>query len=248
MPKAGINMDSNNKPLIILGTNISLYKQIEVCENNGIEIAGIIDSDYFGNTERFCGLPIIDTEKSFEDTAKVDFYKQNFNFFCATNWSPEPSPVFIRNREKRKNLIDIIDRLELDCINIIDKFARVSKYAKLGKGCFIDGNVMVEPECVVGDFVSIYANAEVGHHAHVGRNCVLQRGSAVAGHVTLEDDVFFSAEVHATKTHVTFGRGTFIQEFVYIRRGTVPNEVVEQFGVNQRRVYHPFYIEDNHEG
>ena len=246
MPKAGINM--GNKPLILLGTNVALYKQIEVCENTGIEIAGIIDSDYFGNTEKFCGQNVIDTEESFKDLAKLSFYKENFNFFCAVNWSPELQPVQIRNREKRKKLIDMIDNLELNCINIIDKFARVSKYAKLGKGCFIDGNAMVEPEAVIGDFVSLYANCEVGDHANIGRNCVLQRGSAVAGHVTLENDVFFSAEVHATKPHMTFGQGTFLKEFVYIRRGTVPNEVVEQFGANQKRVYHPFYIEDNHEG
>jgi hypothetical protein len=99
----------DNKPLILLGTNIALYKQIEVCENNGIEIAGIIDSDYFGNTEKFCGQTVIDTEESFKDLEKSSYYKENFNFFCAVNWSPELQSVQIRNREKRKKLIDMID-------------------------------------------------------------------------------------------------------------------------------------------
>jgi carbonic anhydrase/acetyltransferase-like protein (isoleucine patch superfamily) len=237
----------NNKPLILLGSNSVLYKQIEVCEDNGIEIAGIIDSDYFGNTERLCDLPIIDTEKSFNDPVKLNFYKQNFNFFCATNWVPFKDPVSIRNKEKRKNLIDMIDLLELDCINLIDKFARVSKYAKLGKGCFIDGNAMIEPGCIIHDFVNIYANCEVGDNANIGRNSVMQRGAGVGGGVTLENEVYFSAEVHAPKNNITFSQGTFIHEFVYIRRGTVPNEIVEQFSANQKRVYHPFYIEDNYE-
>lgn len=238
----------NNKPLILLGSNSVLYKQIEVCENNGIEIAGIIDSDYFGNTEQLCGLPIIDTEKSFEDLTKLNFYKQNFNFFCAANWIPLTDPISIRNKEKRKNLINMIDKLELNCINLIDKFARVSKYAKLGKGCFIDGNVMIEPGCIIHDFVNIYANCEVGDYANIGRNCVLQRGVGIGGGVTLENDVYFSTRVGASKNNTTFSQGTFIHEFVYIRRGTVPNEIVEQFSVNQKRVYHPFYVEDNHEG
>lgn len=229
-----------NRPLIFLGSNSSLRKQIEVCEEQGIEIFGIIDSDYFGNTQELNGLPVVDTEESFSDPIKVEFYKNNYNFFCATNWIPIQDPVSVRNREKRNRLLNLIEQLELNCINIIDKSARISRHARLGKGCFIDGNVMIEHDCDIGDFVNIYANTEIGHHVRIGKNCVLQRRVGLAGDITLEDDVYFSCAALALKNGVVYSRGTFVHEAVYIRRGTVPDEIVGQFSPNQKRVHHPF--------
>ena len=236
-----------DKPLIFLGSNVALLKQIEVCEDNGIEIFGIIDSQYFGNTNKIGGIPVIDTEESFNDPIKCNFYKNNFNFFCATNWIPVQDPIFIRNREKRNKLIDLIDKFNLNCINIINKSARISKYAKLGKGCFIDGNVMIEPGCCIGDFVSIYASCEIGHNSTIGRNSVLQRRVGIAGDVTIKNDVYFSCASMALKNGVTYNQGTFVHEAVYIRRGTVENEIIHQFSINQKRVYHPFIHDNNYE-
>ncbi len=236
-----------DKPLIFLGSSFSILKQIEVCEENGIEIFGIIDSDYFGNQDKFNGISIIDTEESFRDPVKCDFYKKNFNFFCATNWIPVQDHVSIRNKIKRDNYINLIDKLGLDCVNIINQSARISKYARLGKGCFIDGNVMIEPGCGIGDFVNIYSNCEIGHNTAIGRNSVLQRRVGIAADTIIENDVYFACASMALKNGVTYGAGTFIHEAVYIRRGTVAGEIVQQFAGNQKRVYHPFIQTEDHE-
>ena len=60
-------------------------KFTEICEDAGITVHGIIDNDYFGNTDYIDDIPVIDTEFSFSDLEKLKYYRDNFNFFCATN-------------------------------------------------------------------------------------------------------------------------------------------------------------------
>jgi hypothetical protein len=168
-------INNKDKPLIFLGSSHTMYKQTEVCEKLGIKIFGVIDSDYFGNTEKICDLPVVDSQDSFNDPIKLNFYKDNFNFFCAVNWTPESNKILVRNKQKRKELIDLIDQYKLNCISIVDPRARISKHAKLGFGCFIVGDVMLELHVIVDNFVNIYCNNDVGHGSYIGRNCVIQR-------------------------------------------------------------------------
>ncbi|NDB85112.1 MAG: hypothetical protein EB127_20780 [Alphaproteobacteria bacterium] len=51
-----------------------------------------------------------------------------------------------------------------------------------------------------------------------------------------EDNVYFSPMVKALKGGVTFGENTFIQEGIYIRRGTIRNEIVALGQGNSKRV------------
>jgi hypothetical protein len=51
--------------------------------------------------------------------------------------------------------------------------------------------------------------------------------------------------VKAFKSGAVFGRGSFIHEGIYIRRGTIENEVVSMNGANTKRVIN--YITDNQE-
>ncbi len=230
------HFNNTSKPLIFLGSSVALYKQLEVCENVGISVHGIIDQDYYRNTEHLCDLPVIDGQDCFKDPERLNYYRENFNFFCATNWTPESSLVQIRNREKRKELIDIIDHYNLPCISIIDPRSRISRYAQVGRGCFIDGDVMIEHHVTIGDYVNIYCNNDIGHGSVIGRNCVLQRQCMIAGESVLEDDVFMAMRVTALKYGARYGTGSFIQEGIYLRRGTVPGEVVSLRTENPSRV------------
>ena len=87
--------NDNSRPLILVGSNSNLEKYIELCDQLDITIDGIVDSDYYKNTDKLFDIPVIDTEDN------LNFYKETHNFFCATNWIPESSNVAIRNKEKR---------------------------------------------------------------------------------------------------------------------------------------------------
>jgi hypothetical protein len=67
------------------------------------------------------------------------------------------------------------------------------------------------------------------------------------GDNTVGDNVYFGLCVKALKHGAKFGSGTIIHEAIYIRRGTVENEVVSMESDNLRRVKsYPFFAEDNH--
>lgn len=229
-------INDTSKPLILLGSNACIYKVTEVCDMIGIQVAGIIDQDYYGNTKEICEIPVIDSEASFQDPVLLDHYRNNFNFFCAVNWRAEKTPITERNRHKRNTWLKTIHQYQLGCISIVDPNARISKHSTIGVGCFVDAHVMIEPRCTVGDFTNIYYNTFLGHDSHVGKNCVLQRQCLLTANVTVGNDCYFALAVKFMKPGASAGAGTFIHEGIYLRRGTLENEVVSQHAGNQRRV------------
>lgn len=211
-----------------------MEKYTELCEELGIIVAGLLDNDYWGNTTELSGVKVLDTEKN------IDQYLNDYNFFCATNWNPIDDPVMVRNRQKRQHLIDLVRQKNIQCISLVDPTARISKYSRLGYGCFMDCHVMVESGSTVGDFTNIYGQVQVGHNTTIGENCVLQRAVGLASAQILENDVYLSSGVKALKPGVKISQGTFVHELVYLARGTVVNEVV-QFGTNNtKRVERPY--------
>lgn len=229
--------NNNQRELALLGSSVNLTKVKDICAHYGIKIAGIIDSDYFGNTAAISGLPVIDTEHSLADPHCAEHYRSNYNFFCAVNWTPEKTVVGQRNRKKRDSFIDLLDRLNLSIISLIDPLARVASDATIGRGVYVDAFVLIEPAAVIQDHVSVYAYSGIGHHTVLMRNSVVQRHCSIAGDCEFGPDTYLGTAVKALKPGARFGAGTFIPECVYIRRGTLPGEVISRNAGNQSRVY-----------
>lgn len=208
----------------------------EVCDSFGIKIAGIIDQDYWGNTDSVCEVAVIDTEDSFAHTDRLKYYKNNFNFFCAVNWTPENNKASIRNRQKRTRLLSIIDQYQLPCISLVNPSARISQHSSIGHGVFLDARVHIDPKSHIDDFTNVYFNAYVGPYVHIGQNCVIQRDCFITDGCRVGHDSYFGLCSKALKVDAEFGPGTFVHEAIYIRRGTVPNEIVSLHGPNMRRI------------
>jgi len=231
------HVNNSDKPLIFLGSNSIMEKYTEICEENGIHIHGIIDSDYYGNTDQISGITIIDSEEVFNDIKKLTYYKSTFNFFCATNWTPFLDSISIRNKEKRQKLIKLIKQHDLNCISIIDTFStRVFKSTKIGYGVYIDGHVNLEPRVTIGNFTNLYSHTLIGHDSIIGENCVFQRMASLASNCIVEDEVYAGLSAKLFKNNSTFSKGSFIHEGIYLRRGTLPEEIVSMTSKNQKRV------------
>lgn len=237
-----LHINDSSRPLIFLGSNIVMPKFTEVCEHFGIEVAGIMDHDYWGNTNHIGEIPVIGTEQSLNDPTQLAYYKSHYNFFCATNWLPSNDDISVRDRNKRRRLIDLIDQHKLSCISIVESSARISRYAKIGKGCFVDGAISIEPNVIVGDYTSIYSHTDIGHDSTIGRNCVIQRHAGLAAFCNMEDEVYFGTAVKALKTGATFGTRSFVHECIYLRRGTIADEVVSLSDGNLKRVKPGFQL------
>ena len=220
------SINNNTKPLIFLGSSMVMGKLFDVCDDHGIEIAGIIDNDYYGNRDAIDGVPVIDTELSFDDKEKCRNYRDNYNFFCANNWQPLADPISVRNKTKRLNFLNLIESKELNCISLVSKTASISRRATLGRGVFIDTLAVIEPGVSIGDHSCVFAHAIVGHHMTLGKNCVVQRKSFVAQASVAEDNCYFGLCTIILKSGVVFGKDTFVQEGIYLKRGTRPVEIV----------------------
>lgn len=231
MPTTMLHINDRSKPLIFLGTNSCLGKYIDVCRELDIKIHGIIDSDYYGNTAFIDDVPVIDSDEGLVE--RTDFYKQ-FNFFCATNWIPEK--IASRNKNKRFRQIDLLDSLGVNVISLIDPKAKISSTCTIGRGSFIDCFALIEPHCNIGDYVNIFAYVGLGHHTQVDRNSVIQRHCSIGSDMYFEENCFIGIAVKALKSGARFGANTFVHECVYIRRGTVPDEVVKFNGNNMSRI------------
>ena len=230
-------VNDNSKPLILIGSNSKMFFLQDMCDELNITIAGIIDNDYYGNTKEINGIPVIDTELNFNDPDQLEYYKNNYNFFLAVNWHPYADPVIKRNRQKRKYLMDLLDQLDLPCINLVHKTARIQKTTVLGKNVLVDAYVNISAENVVEDYVSFFSYAIVGANNTIKRNSVFQRKTGLMHNTVVEQDVYFDLNVNVFVSNVTFGHSTVIQPCLSLGRGTSVGEMVSLVGKDLRRVY-----------
>ena len=165
-----------DKPLILIGASANILTYKETAERLGIPIVGIIEDDYYTNTDNIKGIPVIGTEKNLDS-----FDSSSYNFFIATNWSPHDSHQ--RDKTKRNNFIRLAADNNLSLINLIDPSASVSKYAKLGCGIFVGANAIIESECSIDNYAQIFYNVSIAYGSSIGENASIQNSSLIVAHI-----------------------------------------------------------------
>ena len=117
------------KPLIFLGSSNQITIQlVDVCESLNITIAGIIDSDYFGNTDSLDGIPYIGSELDFDFDLVTDQSKENPVFYVQYAYARICS-LFKKNKyepssEKQLNLSLLNQEIEIDIIKKISEWPK----------------------------------------------------------------------------------------------------------------------------
>lgn len=212
-----------------------MHKYIECAEHIGYKILGILDHDFFGNTRRMFDVPVIGSELKLHKS-EWDELKRSCWFFCATNWFPGSDEINQRNQKKRQRQMSLLRNRNLDIASLIDPAARVSRTSRVGQGVFVDAGVMVEGQVWLQDFCSIYHNSLIGHDSIIGVNSVIQRDCVITSDVTVGFDCYLGLSAKILKSDCILGERTFVHEAIYLRRGTLPDEVVSLHGKNMRRV------------
>jgi acyl-[acyl carrier protein]--UDP-N-acetylglucosamine O-acyltransferase len=200
------------KKLIFLGTNSVLTRYIEAADRQNQEILGIIDSDWYGNTESFCGLPIINKEDVFDHDSQL---YRDCVFFIGTNWVPVDG--YQRDNNKRQMFIDLVKRHGLTCVNLIDPMAYVSKYATLGNGVYVGPFTSIEPGVVIHDFSILWGSNCIGHDSVIGENTVFQRWSGFHGEIGENSYVGMYTKLF-NNGPVKIGKNVNINPFLYIAK------------------------------
>lgn len=207
------------KPLLFLGSSLGIPLYVEAAERQGITVAGILDSDYYGNTEIFKGIPVVGTEQ------ELDKYRDQYDFFIATNSSPDPEHQ--RDIVKRQQLIDIVEQHSVKCVNLIDPETRIADSVQLGHGVFIGYKCYIEHGVEIGDFCQIFYDAGISHDVKIGKNTVIQRKCGI-GNTTIGDNVYVGMWVNIfCSTHVTIGDNATINQGLWVVRNVESGEHVK---------------------
>lgn len=221
------------KPLVFIGTNNNLKIFTETAERQGFHVAGIIDDDYFGNTEYYNDIRVIGSHSQLLDPTEVENWIQKYEFFIATNWSNIPDHV--RDTQKRQQQIDLCRQVGIQCVNLIDPNAYISKNCRLGKGIYIGPFCYVEPDCEIDDFAQIWYGTGISHGTRIGENSVLQRQCGISATVGRNVYISMWTKIYGS-TMLTIGDNAVINPGLYVARNVAEGEII-RLTKNSRRIW-----------
>jgi len=162
-----------NKDIIIVG---AFHEVIELCEECNYRIIGIIDN-YLQN--EYLGYPIIGNDGNLEE-----IYRQ-FNSI--------PLVVTPDAPRKREKLFTIYSNVGFKFETIISHYARVSKYANIGRGCIIQSDVNVSSFTTIGDFVKLNTKCNVMHDCVISNFVTIAPNSVILGKINLGRGAYIGA-------------------------------------------------------
>ena len=206
-----------SKPLIFLGTCANIIRYKDAAERQGLTVAGILDSDWYGNKQDFQGIPILDSETN------ILKYKDTHDFFIATNWSIDPN--HLRDTGKRKMFINLVREQGISCINIIDPTSYIGTGTIVGQGVYIAYCAMIEPGTTLKDFCQVHDFVGLAHGTIVGENTIIQRQAGL--HADIGDDVYIGMWAKAYKPGLLkIGNRAIINPSLYVARDVAEDEQV----------------------
>lgn len=173
---------TEKRPLIFIGSRLDTAKLAMMAEKIGKEVLGILDYQYYKNTDTICNIPVIGDERTLLDPndAQAKIWKNTCDFFVATSaYGQQKNLTDQTNNEiLRYNRINLLEKINANPINLIDPDSRLLKNCKnqyssikIGKGIFIDeladfGITDIE----IGDYTCIEGRAYIDHQTRIGKN------------------------------------------------------------------------------
>lgn len=229
-------INNTRVPLIFLGTNTNIHWLVDIAVRIGYDVVGIIDDDYHGQ-KQFQDIPVVATQDDLISNRRI---YDRYQFFCATNWQPNDVliPAQSRNRQKRFELINLLESQQLNVATIVSPSAEVSAYqVSIGRGTLIDSFCVVSPMNKIGNYTNVYSHTNIGENTVVGDHCVLQRHVQLAGGVTLGNRVYMGFYSLANRASMHIADDTFVHPSMTVMRDTVPGEVISLAGRDLRKIY-----------
>lgn len=216
------------KPLIFLGSNSNIILFAETAEKTGMTVKGILDADYYENTETVCDIPIIGSEDTFD-------YK---NHDCVYFVSPSVIPVNTRDRQKRLKMIDLVEKLDLPLATIINPHCEIGKTAVIHPGVYIGYGVCIGHSCEIMSHAQLHTYAMMGHHSTLGKNSVMERASFIVSYTNIGQNVHLGFNASLFKSEpLNVGNNSVVHPCITVMRDVDENEIVMIAGNNNRRVY-----------
>jgi acetyltransferase-like isoleucine patch superfamily enzyme len=177
-------MLDSKRPLIFVGSRQKMSRLAFAAELLGIEVLGILDYHYYGNTADISGIPVIGDERwLLDDTnTQAQTWKDTCDFFPG-NWWEGKQPTDKTRPDLgllRQQRIDVLEQTKVNVINLINPLSVIenpnSQYANVnfGRGIFIDSDCWISNNFIdIGDYCSISYGTKISWHTRLGKNvCV----------------------------------------------------------------------------
>ena len=179
-----------SKPIALVGYRAGLDSLIDIADAMGVEIAGIFDKYFYGNTEQIDGIPFIGNEDEITD----DDIKK-YDFVLSSNYVGH---INIKNFEHngdnlRKRRIKLFKERNLPMANLIHPSSYVSPKTYIGSSVIIARDCYVRAKSHIGDFCFLDSGAAVAHDVRLGENVIMTPYSFIAGFINIGDNVMIGA-------------------------------------------------------
>lgn len=218
------------KPLIFLGSNSNIGLFVDTAEEMGMTVYGILDDNYYGNTESIDGIPFVGSEESFD----FDKERDNYIFFVA----PSVIPINTLDRQKRLKMIAIVEQHNLPLATLKSNNTFISKSAVIHPGAFIGYTACVGANAVMMPHSQLHGSSALPHHCILGKNSVIERDAHVIGYTKIGENVHIGFGAALIKSGgPTVGNNAVIHPRIMVLRDVDENEIVSLAGDNKRRVY-----------
>lgn len=98
--------------------------------------------------------------------------------------------ISVTNMAARKKYIRLLNDLGFDLVSLISKTSIIADNAKLGKGCVVQHNVIINPMAKIGDNCAVFNNSVIGHDNILGDNVYISPSVTTNGDVTIGNNSF----------------------------------------------------------
>ena len=156
--------------IILVG---AYHEMIEVCEDAGFEIVGIIDNK---ETGEYYGVPVIGTD----DDAKE----------LKNKYPDVPVVISPFMPKARKKLYELYASLGYTFVTVISPKAMISRFATIGEGTVILNGVNVAANTCIGRFVKLNTMCNIMHDNVIGDFVTVSPNAVTLGYVTIEEEAF----------------------------------------------------------
>lgn len=227
-------MPKYKRPLVFIGTRSDMEPYMEIAEELGIPVMGILDRFYVG--QKFEGLDVLGSDLDLLDPTSKTYKNKDFAdyFVCSffggrTNTDIDSENTF----QLRMERIEIAERAGINLVNLIHPGAQVSKSAYIGRNTLILYGAYIESHVRIGSFGQFMYRSSVAHHSTIGKNCTILPDGGTSGSVTVGDNVIIGVNsriLSAGDEESKIGNNVLIGPGVTVLKDIPDNSIVQVSG------------------
>ncbi len=161
------------KDIILVG---GFHEMIELCEDAGFNIIGIIDNDLTGECY---GYPVIGTDN---DATAINIQHPN----CQIVITPDSPHI-------RKELVKLYQSAGFSFATIVHPAASISRYAQIGEGTVVQRGVNVSANTKIGSFCKLNTFCNVMHDNLISDYATIAPNAVLLGYVKVGEQGYIGA-------------------------------------------------------